>query len=360
MAHQSVLVVGGGIVGRSVAYALAKRGVDVQLIEAGQGCSVTTTASLGILTHFNGSDSPYSDLYRDAHDGYREVVAQLLELTGVDTGFTAQGGIDLVFDDGDAEKADELFRFNQARGCSVERLDSAQVKEAEPNLREDVRGGLYYPEDQRVDPERLAESLRLAILASGGLIEFGESLIDVLRSNEEGVTLQTNRRHRSADYLVLAAGCWSGRLGSLFGSTIAVRPVRGQHCRFNGPAVNHVLRHADHQLINSSQQVIVGATTEEVGFDASVTTEAANAQKDHCHRVLKGESHVAEQRAGLRPKPKGGRPMIGPLEQHPRVFVATGHYKNGILLGPITGQLVAECIIDGQFSRDMSWAAVER
>ena len=120
------------------------------------------------------------------------------------------------------------------------------------------------------------------------------------------------------------------------------------------------LRHRGHHLVPAAAQIIVGATAEEVGFEAETTPAAARCFERIFRHTLAMEPKPVEQRAGLRPKPRGGRPLIGPLSAHPRIFAATGHYKNGILLGPITGQLISEWIVEGRPSRDMSYFSVSR
>ena len=355
-----MLVVGGGVIGRSVGHHLAQRGVAVDVIDAGDGLSKTSRASLGILTHPNGGDNPYSDLYRDGHRGYAQLAEQIRVEAGVDIGWRPLGGLDLNFDDADEEAAAADREFNLARGCPTEWLEAAQVRQLEPGVADSVRSGLFFAGDHRVNPEKLAKGLQATMELNGGRLITGEALEAVLHVDETGVDVKTTTRCRGADFLVLAAGCWTRGIGAGMQADIAVHPVRGQHGRFDNPqgATSHILRHGGLQSVPSSGQVVVGATTEESGFDASTTAGAADRFQGYWSQVFAPAAQILSQRAGLRPKPKGGRPMIGPLPNHPRVFVATGHYKNGILLGPISGQLIAEWIIDGRPSRPMEAFAV--
>jgi glycine oxidase len=120
------------------------------------------------------------------------------------------------------------------------------------------------------------------------------------------------------------------------------------------------LRHGGYHLLPVEETVVVGATVEEVGFDLSTTAEAGERFSEVFAHALAFPCRPGEQRAGLRPKPKGGRPLIGPLQGWPQIFAATGHYKNGILMGPLTGQVVAEWMSTGKAPRDMSYFAPER
>ena len=357
----SVLVVGGGVVGCSIAYYLTRRDLDVALIDAGFCPSSTTRASLGVLTHFNGGDNPYSAFYRDGHSSYPQLAEELRSETGLDIGWRAPGGIDLIFTDEDEQEAAELLRFNKERGCPAELVDGAGLRELEPRVSSRARGGLYFPGDHRVDPAGVSQALLCAAAQRGARISQGEALETIVQATDEGVIVGTSSGTREADFLVLAAGSWTRSLGELLGARIPVRPIRGQHGRFaGGDAARHILRYGGRHVVPDGSRLIVGSTVEEVDFEANTTSEAARSFETVCGEVLELKPELLEQRAGLRPKPKGGRPLIGPLNEYPRVFAATGHYKNGVLLGPVTGQVVSEWIAEGRPSRDMGRFGVER
>lgn len=358
MAAPSVLVAGAGIAGLSAAYYLSSRGFCVEILDAGAPPSPTTSASLGVLTHFNGGEDPYSTLYRDGHALYAPLAAQLREETGIDIGWCPLGGIDLVFTEAEAEEARQLLRFNQERGCPAEWLEAGDLRQLEPHLSAQVQGGVYFPGDQRVDPEQLSQALLRAAQQRGARLCCDEPVTGFAPQGE-WVQVQTRAGARQAEFLVLAAGAWTGDLGQRCGARIPVRPVRGQRaCFAGGGALRHVLRYAGLHLVPSTDQILVGATVEEVGFALETTAEASSRFEQFFCQVLDLPPEGRGMRAGLRPKPKGGRPIIGPLA--PRVFATTGHYKNGILLGPITGQVLAEWLEAGQPPRDMSRFAVER
>ena len=357
----SVLVVGAGVIGRCIAYYLARRGFQVHLLEAGTGPSCTSRASLGILTHCNGGDSPYSRLYRDGHACFEDLAAQLGAETGVDIGWRPLGGLDLVCTDEDEERTGELMCFNQERGCAAEWLEGDALHRLVPALSGQVRAGLYFAGDHRVDPERLGEGLLRGLQQCGGRLTYGESLLGWEEAGASHVAVRTSAGVRRADYAVLAAGAWSGALADLCGAEVSVRPVRGQHGRFaGGDKLSHILRYDGHYLMPADGHIVVGATVEDADFEVATTDRAARRFTDLFRALLRMRPQLLEQRVGLRPKPKGGRPLIGPLRDNPRLFVASGHYKNGVLLGPITGRLVSRWIAIGDPGRDMSYFAAER
>ena len=346
-----VLVVGAGIIGRSTAYFLARQGAQVVLLDEGLAAgSPTSRASLGVLTHCNGGDSPYAQLFRDGH----ALHARLAEVLDADVGWSPLGGIELF---ADPSQLEAVWHFNRKRGCRVERLDERALREAEPAL--EGGAGLYFADDQRVDPLKLGAALWAAAARSGASAVWGER---VWRIAQTGATVEvaTSRSTHCADFAVLAAGAWTGYLAAQLNARVALRPVRGQQARFSGSRLRHLVRINGRHFIPDGGETIVGSTVEEVGFRLETTGAAAAEFAAEIRSALGRNLPLVRQQAGLRPKPRGGRPLIGPLTDTPRVFVASGHYKNGVLLGPITGQIIARWIAEGTPGRDMRRFAPER
>ena len=362
----SVLIVGAGIVGRAIAYYLVKGGARVRLIDADPSPSDASRASIGVLTHITGGDDPYGRFHRDGHALHGELAARLLEETGVDVGFRRLGGIQLVMAEAEMDQAREVMAFSRKRGCSYEWMDIQSLRRLEPRISADALGGVFFPGDHRVDPELLASAL-LQSAQSGGLqVDFSTRLtgFDSIGDHEVGVRLQTRRgtERCGVDRVVLAAGSWSAQLGELAGVTARVRPIRGQHCRFRGGGeIHHVLRYDGYCAVPCGEQIAAGATLEDVGFATDTTPAAATQITGFFQRILELSPEVMDQRAGLRPKPRRGRPVIAPLgDGVESVFIAAGHYKSGVLLGPITGQVVAQWLLSGVPPRQMGPFAVAR
>ena len=355
-----ILVVGAGIVGRSIAYYLSRAGAQPILIEARDGPSDASRASLGVLTHFSGGHSAYGLFIRDSHAAHRPLADELFNETGIDVGWRPLGGIDLVIDSEDEALIEAQWNQARARSVPAERLSKAEIRRMEPSIASDVCWGLYFPEDQRVSPMRLGNALLKGAVARGAQIEYGERLLSIAESSEDQVLVETSKGRRSADCVVLASGAWTASLAASVGARVPVRPVRGEHGCFGGEGLLHVLRHRGHQIIPTARGTMVGATAEEVGFIADTTQAGQRALCAVRARLLAASGPVRSQWAGLRAKPKAGRPMIGPLNEHPRVFIATGHYKNGVLMGPLTGQVTARWILEGQPDRDMQPFVPER
>ena len=351
-----VLVVGAGIIGCSAAYFLGRRGCQVVVLdECGVDGSATSRASLGVLSHPNGGDNPYAQLYRDGHALQQDLAAELTEETGLDAGWRPLGGVEVCADE---QAREEIYRFNRSRGCAVELLGERAMKSREPAL---VGGdwGLFFPDDHRVDPSKLAAALWVGAQKCGAAAYSGERVLR-LAQGAGGVEVTTQREVYRGDFAVLAAGAWTGRVAAMLGAEVAVRPVRGQHVRFAGSPLRHLVRDRDRYMVPDGEATVAGSTVEEVGYAIDTTTEAAADFRSWVARLLGRDLPIVEQRAGLRPKPRGGRPLIGPLAASPRFFVATGHYKNGVLLGPISCKIIARWIVDGMPDRDMSGFQPER
>ena len=355
LAGACVLVVGAGIIGRSTAYFLARQNAQVTLLDEGIAAgSPTSRASLGVLTHCNGGDNPYAQLLRDSHALHAQLARDLDEDLGADVGWRPLGGIELF---ADPSQLEAVWHFNRARGCRVERLDARALRVAEPALDSDE--GLYFADDHRVDPLKLGAVLWAAAAQQGASAAWGERVWRVAQAGETVEVATTRGTHR-ADFAVLAAGAWTSGLAAQLGARVALRPVRGQQARFTGAPLRHLVRVNGRHLIPDSGETVMGSTVEEVGFRLETTRAAAGQFAAEVRSALGRPLPLSRQQAGLRPKPRGGRPLIGPLTDAPRVFVATGHYKNGVLLGPITGQIVARWIAAGTPGRDMRRFAPER
>ena len=357
-----VLVVGAGIVGRSVAYYLARSGVSVVVADRDPAPSAATRASLGVLTRPTGGDDPFSSFYRDSHALHRRLSQQLREETGRDAGWRPLGGLDLAFGDDESEALRVLAEENRSRGIRAEWLDERQVREAEPALSEAVSGGVLYPGDHRVDPPSLAAALQQAAEGRGAEFRF-QAGVGALRTRAAGVECDLHEaggsRRTAFDAAVIAAGSWSAGLDLPAGSRLRVRPVRGQSCLFSGDPVHHVLRWSGTHVIPAPRGLLVGGTMEEAGFDTRTTPAARRRLNARCERMLARSPVLRRQQAGLRPKPRQGRPIVGPLAAE-GLWAATGHYRNGVLMGPLTGRVLARWITTGQPGRDMSRFAVDR
>ncbi|MAN23277.1 MAG: hypothetical protein CME10_03320 [Gemmatimonadetes bacterium] len=350
-----ILIVGAGIIGRALAYYLSKAGAKVVLIDAGGGMSCASRASLGVLTHYSGGFSGYGLFIRDSLAMHESLSCELFEATGMDVGWSRLGGVDLAFDENDEEKINTLYKEGRSYGIALQRLAPEDIINLEACISRDVRGGLYFLDDQRVDPLKLAQALLTAAVDAGTVVHWGESLLEVEYCAFHDISVKTSCARRSSDILILASGAWTRGLAEQLGVRINVRPVGGQYACFSGVSPRVVLRHKGFQLTPDDLGVRVGATTEDVGFFPQSTYRGESNLASFYQRALTSSAsgRSIARGVGLRSKPKKGRPMIGPLRDYESVFVATGHYKNGVLMAPLTAKVLTDWILCGDPKRDM-------
>ncbi len=341
---------GGGVVGLSIAWRAAAAGLDVIVVDPspGQGATGVAAGMLAPVTEVHYGEEALLALNLDSCSRYPDFVAELEECSGLPTGYRESGTLSVARDADDLAALDELVAYQRNLGLEVERLRSRDLRGLEPALAPSVRGGALVPGDHQVDPRRLAAAL----------VEGGRRMgVAHRRRRAKGVgvgrvTLEGGEV-LGADAVVVAAGCWSSKLEGLpsdVGS--ALRPVKGQILRLRGPVplIGHNVRGLDAYLVaRSDGEVVVGATVEERGYDTTVTAGAAH---DLLRAALElvpdvAELTLVEASAGLRPGTPDNAPLLGPTEVEGLV-VASGHYRNGILLAPATAAAIVELLETGE------------
>ena len=356
-----VVIAGAGVIGLSIAHELMCRGTRVTLVDPRQPGMGASWASAGVLAPQGALPfhRPYLDLCLSSRDLFADWSARLLDETGIDIEYRTEGGLQVAFDDEEAEKLAQRFRHQRELGLPVERLTGEAVRELEPMLSPDTRCGLLFEGMHQVENRRLVQALVAAVKSRGGVFRTGDPVIDVIvrRNRAAGVVLPGERI--GADRVVMAAGAWSGLLNWMPGLPPPVQPVRGQIVCVDGSASTPIAR-----VINGLGQylvprrdgrVLLGATVEKTGFDTRVTAGGLSAVMQHGLRMapdLAG-APVVETWAGLRPMSKDGKPILGPADLE-HLVLATGHYRNGILLAPITGRLVADYLATGKVPEAMA------
>ncbi len=354
---RDVLIVGGGVIGLSLGWRLAERGRSVTVFErdrVGRGASY---AAAGMLAPAAEIQFEEGDLYRLGRESLRRwpAFARALEAasgTGVD--YRAEGTL-VVADDRDAAEAlRRLYRFQQAHGVPVEWLTGAEAREAEPMLSPRLAAAVFSPEDHQVDNRRVLEALRVAAERAGVRLREGVAVEAVEPDGRRPAVVTEDGGRVEASVVVLAAGAWVRGIGGIE-PAVPVRPVKGQMLSLHAEPpfeLRHVVRGPDAYLAPKSDgRLVVGATSEERGFDTSVTAGGLYRLLEGAIAVVPGteELEVSETWAGLRPASRDHAPLLGTAA--PGVVLATGHYRHGVLLTPVTaGELAREieAALDGR------------
>ena len=349
MTRADVAVVGAGVIGLATAWRLSQRGLAVRVYDPAPGSGASTVAA-GMLApvgeaHFG--ERALTGLMLASAAAWPGFAAEVEAAAGVGIGYRSDGALAVAFDADALAEIDRMVAYQRSLGLSVERLPGSRCRELEPLLHPRVRGGALAAGDAQVDPRRLVAALR--------------SIVDGAGIPVEPVAV-TDPATLDAGTVVIAAGCHSGELG-LNGAARAgravlpVRAVKGQVVRLRAtagaPRFERIVRggvagRAVYLVPRADGEVVVGATSEERGFDRTVTAGAVRELLAAALDVVPAlaEYELAEACAGSRPGTPDNAPLLGRTAD-PRVIAATGHYRNGVLLTPVTAGAIAELVATG-------------
>jgi glycine oxidase len=371
-----VVVVGGGVIGLGIAWRAAQAGMAVTVVDPapGRGASWAGAGMLAPVTEVHYGEQALLRLNLAAADRWPAFAAELEQAAGARIGYRRCGTLTVARDADDNAALEELYRFQLRCGLEVERLRSRDCRRLEPGLAPSVRGGVLAPGDHQVDNRAMAGALATACERAGVRLLAGRvAELAVDGDRVTGVVLaggaapvsggtaaaagpaQAAGGRLAAGTVVLAAGCWSRELGGLAAELLPpVRPVKGQLLHLRGPAADPLCRRnlrglEVYVVPRADGRVVVGATVEEQGFDTRVTAGAVHDLLRAAFELLPdvAELELTETVAGLRPGSPDNAPLIGRAGVDGLV-VATGHYRNGILLAPVTAEAVAELLATGR------------
>jgi glycine oxidase len=322
-----VAVVGGGVIGLSVAWRARARGLSVVVLDRGELGEGTTRVAAGMLAPVSEAEAQERALLALGIESARmwgAFAAELNDVSGLDVGLRTTGTLAVARDRDDKEALERELDLRDRLGVRAQRLLPSAARALEPALAPSIRLAAEFPDDHSVDPRALSAALVAAAERAGVVLRAG---VDVMSIDELG-----------ADQVVLAAGPWSAALAPL-----PVRPVKGQTIRLRGEQLlERTVRFEGGYLVpRADGRVVLGATEEERGFDTAMSALAVHDLLRDAAELVPGilELEIEELVAGLRPGTPDNAPLIGRLDE--RVVVATGHHRNGILLAPVTARLVA-------------------
>ena len=360
----NVTVVGAGIVGYAVAYELAARGAEVRLIDARASGQGATRASAGILApYIEGHSGPLLQLGVCGLDQYDNFVARVAADAQRPIEYRRTGTLQVACSDDKAQELQEQGRALTAAGVAHSCLDGDAVRRLEPSLAADVCAGLLIPQHGYVGVATLMSALAAAAGRHGATLSTTQ--VNGIHLRGGSLAVETSEDTFASDVVVIAAGSWSGLIPMTEAPPPPVRPVRGQllQLRFASPPLSRVVWGSAGYLVPwEDGSVLVGATVEDAGFDERVTVEGVRQLLAGAVDLLPAarSATLDSARAGLRPATPDELPIVGRSSTMHGVYYATGHYRNGVLLAPLTAAMIGDLVLDGRESRELALVRPDR
>jgi glycine oxidase len=355
-----LVVIGAGVIGLAIAWRAAQRDMRPLVLDAaepGEGATGVAAGMLAPVTEADFGEEALIELNLASARLYPAFVAELEAASGQATGYRQTGTLNVAVDRDQAEELARLHQLQRSLGLDARWLQARECRALEPALSTRVAGGIEAPGDHQVSPRLLVAALRTALERAGGALRSHarvESLA-VEAGETEGVVLESGEVVRGRT-VVIAAGAHAGQVGLPPGAEVPIRPVKGQILRLAGeaaqPLSRRIVRTPEvYAVPRSNGRLVVGATVEERGFDGSVTAGGVLDLLRAAYDVLPGIAELELQlaSAGHRPATPDNEPVVGEGAVGGLVW-ATGHWRNGVLLAPVTADAVVRLIADGELT----------
>ncbi|MDB5351115.1 MAG: hcnC [Planctomycetota bacterium] len=362
-----VVIVGGGVIGLSIAYALSREGVPVTLLDRGRFGQEASWAGAGIISP--GSErptrSPVSQLRTLSARLHEEWAVALREETGIDNGYRRTGGVDVALEERDEHDLEAASGRWREEGIAFERLRPEEFSRVEPALGPEIRLAYFLPDRAQIRNPRHLRALAEACKNRGVILHEHAPALGFGISGERVDSVLTAAGPISCARVVLAAGAWSGQLMRDLGVSVATRPVRGQIVLLAPGAtrLRRIVEHGKNYLVpRDDGRILIGSTEEDVGFDRETTPQAIAGLHELAARLCPAlrDAPIERSWAGLRPGSIDTRPYLGLAPGHTNLFVATGHQRAGLQLSTGTAALMADLLMDRNPSINLSSFRVDR
>ena len=358
-------IIGGGVIGSSIAWRLAQAGMRVAVLERGaigREASWAAGGMLAPLAEANKADAFYECAVA-SRVMYADFARELRTASGIDIEYRTEGALYLALTDEDEEELAQRWQWQHAAGLQVKKLKADCVLKLEPALNPELRWALQFPDDHQVNNRQLVAALEVTIRKSGVEIFMQTEVEKILISNSQVTGVATSRGEIKANAVIIAAGSWSGLIASKIKSHVA--PVRGQMIALEMTAtkLKHVIYSSRGYLIpRLSGVVIAGATTEHVGYDKAITAGGIYSIVENAVEIMPQvkDLKIKETWAGLRPGSSDELPILGNDPKITGLVYATGHYRNGILLTPLTAQAISQLVLRGASEFNLQAFSPER
>ena len=363
MANQNIIIIGGGVIGLGIGWQLAKAGASVTIYERARAGRAASWAAAGMLAPLAEAHSEEPELLKlgsQSLERYPQWVGELETDAEMSIGYRVEGTLIVGLEPDDTHQLQHLYTAQQDLGLDVEWLTGREAREMESALSPRITAAIRCSTDYQVDNRLMLQALQQAYQACGGVLHENSNIEKIVIENGVATGVQTQNSFQEADVLILAAGCWSAQIEGMPDAIVPpVRPVKGQMLALQmeeGIIVKNVIRTVRARYPTSvylvprtDGRLIVGATSEEMGFDTRLTAGGVFELLRGAWEAVPGvyELPLLETWTGLRPGSRDNAPILGktPVEN---LIYATGHYRNGILLTPITAYEITKLILTSE------------
>lgn len=347
-----VAIIGGGIIGSSIAYQLSKMGRKVIIIEKDRLASQASSAAAGMLAAQAEieEDGPLFQLALKGQAMFSALSGELYEYTGVDIEYVNKGMVKIAETEEIALEVKKQVAYQRKWDPKINWLDAKELQEMEPSLSPSVAGGMYLPNDGHVQPAKLTQAFSKAAVYFGAELRENTEVLSFIFENGQAKGVKTTNGVIHSEQVVVATGAWAAKLMRESGLDIHVYPVKGEcfSVKSEKPIINTTIFSDKRCYLVPKQngEIYIGATMIENTFDNKVTPEGIATLIERATQLVPPLKEAAWERvwSGIRPQTGDGTPYIGEHPGWKGLFVAAGHYRNGVLLSPVTGKLVADLL----------------
>ena len=375
MKNKKIIIIGGGVIGLGIGWQLAKAGAAVTIHErgqAGRGASWAAGGMLGPIAEAHINELDLLKLSNQSLARYPEWVDELESETEMPIGYRAEGTLIIGIEPDDTYQLQHAYTLYQDLGLNVEWLSGQEARGIEGALSPYVTAAIRCETDHQVDNRLMVQALQCAYQSRGGVLHQNSKVERIVIENGTASGVKTQDGFQGADVCILAAGCWSGQISGLPDTLIPpVRPVKGQMLALQmreGVMISNVIRTVKarypmpvYLVPRKDGRLVIGATTEELGFDTDLIVGGIYELLHGAFEAVPGiyKLPLIETWTGLRPGSSDNAPILGKTPVDNLIY-ATGHYRNGILLTPITAYEISELVLTGETSETIAPFKLER
>ncbi len=353
-----IAIIGGGVCGLGIGWRLAQAGCSVTVLDrgrAGMGASWAAAGMLAPQVEAEPSEESLLALTLESRQLWAEFASEVEAASDMKVDYRREGTLVVALDRDDVERLRHRYDYLTSLGLDLEWITGAEARRREPHLARGVGAAVFSALDHQVDNRRLSDALREAYLRAGGVLRENTAVREVIHGDGRVTGLRLEDDELEADTVIIAAGPWSRDIPGLPEALKPpVRPLKGQMLALQmpraAPLLDHVVWGPDIYLVpRGGGRLLIGATVEEMGFDASITAGGMMDLLRDAWRVLPGiyDLPVVESWVGFRPASRDHAPILGPTAMA-GLIMATGHHRNGILLAPITARTIADYVLSGE------------